>query len=48
MAENKKQPKKKTDKKKLFIRIVCFVLALSLVISTVYMLFAYLAQYLAK
>ncbi len=40
-------PAPKKDLKKTTIRIICFVLALSMVIGTVYMLFAYLAAALA-
>lgn len=35
-------PAPKKDWKKTAIRVICFILALSMVIGTLYMLFAYL------
>jgi phage shock protein PspC (stress-responsive transcriptional regulator) len=40
-----KAPKK--DLKKTVIRVICFILALSMVIGTLYMLYAYLVAALA-
>lgn len=34
--------KKKKDTKKLFIRVMCFILALSMIATTVFVIFAYL------
>lgn len=34
--------KKKKDPKRMFIRITCFVLALSMVATTIFVIFAYL------
>lgn len=37
-----KSGKKKTDGKRLFIRVMCFILALSMIATTVFVIFAYL------
>jgi len=37
-----KVDKKKTDYKRMFIRVVCFILALSMIATTVFVIFAYL------
>ena len=50
MSQNSNKPAKQEKKegaKKLAIRIICLVLAVSMVIATVYMLYAYIRYYLS-
>ena len=44
MAENNKNLSKKARAKKLAIRIICIVLALSMVITTLYLVIRYLIE----
>ena len=37
-----KTGEKKSDPKRLFIRVMCFVLALSMIATTIFVIFAYL------